>query len=71
MCRRIFTSEELHALEVAFERASAVLGYSARDFRRRQDLATLMFSLAEDEAFDATTIEETAVEQMRCGADAY
>jgi hypothetical protein len=49
-----------------FERASAVLGYSARDYGRPQQLATMMFSLAEDEAFDAGRIEEVVIKQMLC-----
>jgi hypothetical protein len=64
MCRRVFTSDELHALEIAFERASAVLGYAARDYGRRQELALLMFSLAEDDEFDVGCIEEAAVNQL-------
>jgi hypothetical protein len=65
MCRSIFTSDELEAFEVAFERAAALLGFAPRDHAHRAHLAMLMFSLIEDGPLDFDAIETAAVFQMR------
>jgi len=61
MCREYFSAEELSALEEAFERASAQLGFPARP---RPALAMLMFELAETGELDVPTLQLAAMRQM-------
>ena len=58
------SNKRLLAVDAAFERLAAQLGYP-RDHARRTRLATLMFSFATDRDLDIAQLETAAVSYMR------
>jgi hypothetical protein len=65
MCREVLTSDDLLALEAAFERVASRLGYAPRDYVLRAPLASLIFHLVTDGGLDVDAIETEAFWRMQ------